>query len=246
MGLNDDAELGTIPLLYPLSLTVMGGQKRKRTSEISNVTTNSVARKAILARRISQSERNQAMANDPLGPDGKSFCWGSNSKLGRFRGQSCPNAHAVFKNENRHWSTQSELARRGGRRHDEQNIPLGKSDRLVEQLRSENQRKLGGQIGESKWPGRISAQNEFAPSSTPPKNKHPPDLSPPAPSNSIPGYESAIRDKHSIPQAPNSIGSFDVTALGNRARKLRYSDDHWVTNNRNNKTKESLDSSTVV
>ena len=69
---------------------------------------------------------------------------------------------AIFKNKYLRRATQSELARRGGKRYYKQNIPPGKADKRAGQLRSGNRRKLGEQINESKRAGRITAQNESA------------------------------------------------------------------------------------
>ena len=43
-------------------------------------------------------------------------------------------------------------------------------------------------------------------------------------------YETVIRENPEIPSAPKYFGNFDFTALGGKARKLRFADDKWVSN----------------
>ena len=155
-GLLTETEMDTFPPVNNGHGASVSPNKRgkRRVSANSNNSGNIGARKVIVAKRMSQSERNQAMANAPVDSTGKPFCWDFNSKLGCCRGQGCPNAHAVFKNKNLHWTIEAELARRGGHRYEKQGLPLEKADTRVEQLRNEKQRKIGEQMNESKRMGR--------------------------------------------------------------------------------------------
>ena len=108
-----------------------------------------------------------------------------------------------------------------------------KSRRAVRygELRYGNHCKLCGEINETERVGRTSPQAGDAPVHESYGTHHCSDISKSASPSYIPAYESAIRDNPPIPQDPKDFGSFDFTALEDKARNLWYSDDHWVANN---------------